>query len=149
MTWIGPRVTMVMGEDNPMLRVFARRADNGAPVMAILFQLGVTTLLLATRSFEAVLEFIQFSLTFCSFLAVAGVIVLRVTRPDLPRPYRMWGYPVTPLVFLAVTAFMMYYLIQERPTESLASIGVMLAGLAIFWVSQTRVGAAWGSSNNG
>ena len=52
-----------------------------------------STLLLLTQSFEAVLEFIQFSLTFCSFLAVLGVIVLRMTQPDLPRPYRTWGYP--------------------------------------------------------
>jgi APA family basic amino acid/polyamine antiporter len=149
MTWIGPRVAMVMGEDNPMLRVFARRSASGAPVVAILLQLAVTTLLLMTRSFEAVLEFIQFSLTFCSFLAVLGVIVLRVRRPDLERPYRMWGYPLTPLVFLGVTAFMMYYLLRERPMESLASIAVMLVGLAVFAVSQARDRAAWGSSKNG
>jgi basic amino acid/polyamine antiporter, APA family len=135
MTWIGPRVTMVMGEDIPMLRVFAYRSSNGAPVVAILFQMLVTTGLLLTRSFEAVLEYIQFSLTFCSFLAVLGVIVLRVRQPDLERPYRMWGYPITPLVFLAVTAFMMYYLLLERPVESLASIGTMLAGLGIYALS--------------
>jgi APA family basic amino acid/polyamine antiporter len=147
MTWIGPRVTMVMGEDNPMLRAFARRAESGAPVVAILFQLAVTTLLLMTGSFEAVLEFIQFALTFCSFLAVLGVIVLRASRPDLARPYRMWGYPLTPLVFLAVTGFMMYYLVVERPTESLASIAVMLAGLGIYAIARAR--SAWGISKNG
>ena len=87
---------MVMGEDIPMLRVFARTAKNGVPSIAILFQLCVTTLLLLTRSFEAVLDYIQFSLTFCSFLAVLGVIVLRIREPDLKRPYRMWGYPFTP-----------------------------------------------------
>jgi APA family basic amino acid/polyamine antiporter len=135
MTWIGPRVTMVMGEDMPMLRIFAYRSSTGAPVVAILFQMLVTTALLLTRSFEAVLEYIQFSLTFCSFLAVLGVIVLRVRQPDLERPYRMWGYPFTPLVFLAVTAFMMYYLLLERPVESLASIGTMLAGLGIYALS--------------
>ncbi len=123
-----------------MLRHFARRSANGAPVVAILFQLAVTTLLLLTGSFEAVLEFIQFALTFCSFLAVLGVIVLRVRRPDLPRPYRMWGYPLVPLVFLAVTGFMMYYLVVERPRESIASIAVMLAGLGIFAIAQARSG---------
>ncbi len=138
MTWIGPRVTMVMGEDIPMLGIFARRSSSGAPAVAILLQLAITTLLLMTRSFEAVLEFIQFSLTFCSFLAVLGVIVLRVSRPDLERPYRMWAYPVPPLVFLAITLFMMYYLLLERPMESLASIGVMLAGLGVFAFSQAR-----------
>ena len=90
------------------------------PAYAILFQLAVASLMLLTRSFEAVLDFIQFSLLFCSFFTVLGVIKLRITRPDLPRPYRAWGYPVTPLVFLLVTGFMMYYLLTERPLQSLA-----------------------------
>lgn len=135
MTWIGPRVTMVMGEDFPLLRVFARKSKAGVPAVAILLQVAVTTLLLLTGSFEAVLEYIQFSLTLCSFLAVLGVIVLRVTQPDLPRPYRVHGYPLVPLVFLAVTGFMLYYLVRERPVESLASIATLLAGLGVYFVS--------------
>jgi APA family basic amino acid/polyamine antiporter len=106
------------------------------PVVAILFQLAVVNVMLLSNSFEAVLDFIQFSLTACSFLAVAGVIWLRMTRPELPRPYRAWGYPVTPVVFLAVTGFMMYYLVTNRPLQSLAGFAMMLAGLAIYGVSQ-------------
>jgi APA family basic amino acid/polyamine antiporter len=136
MTWIGPRVTMTMGEDIPMLRLFARTSKSGVPVAAILFQLAVVNVMLLSNSFEAVLDFIQFSLTACSFLAVLGVIRLRLTRPDLPRPYRAWGYPVTPVIFLAVTAFMMYYLVTNRPLQSLAGFAMMLAGLAIYGLSQ-------------
>jgi len=138
MTWIGPRVTMTMGEDIAMLRVFARTTKNGVPAWAILFQLFVVNLMLLTRSFEAVLDFIQFSLTACSFLAVLGVIKLRVTRPDLPRPYRAWGYPATPVIFLAVTGFMLYYLVVNRPVQSLAGLAMMLAGLAIYGASQLK-----------
>ncbi len=84
MMWIGPRVTVTMGEDFPLLGVFARVAPGAAcRSAAIVLQITVVTLLLLTQSFEAVLDFIQFSLTLCSFLAVAGVIVLRVTRPHL------------------------------------------------------------------
>jgi APA family basic amino acid/polyamine antiporter len=136
MMWIGPRVTMTMGEDIPMLRLFARRSKSGAPMVAIAFQIVVVNLMLFTQSFEAVLDFIQFSLTVCSFLAVLGVIKLRYTHPDLPRPYRAWGYPVTPVIFLLVTAFMMYYLVINRPVQSLAGFAMMLAGLAIYGVSQ-------------
>jgi len=135
MTWIGPRVTMTMGEDFPMLRFFARTSKSGVPTAAILFQLAVVNVMLLSGSFETVLDFIQFSLTACSFLAVLGVVWLRITRPDLPRPYRAWGYPVTPVVFLAVTAFMMYYLITNRPLQSLAGFAMMLAGLAIYGAS--------------
>jgi APA family basic amino acid/polyamine antiporter len=118
MMWIGPRVMMTMGEDIPVLRVFARRSTRGAPAYAILFQLAISSLMLLSESFEAVLDLIQFSLLFCSFFTVLGVIKLRITRADLPRPYRAWGYPVTPVLFLLVTLFMMYYLLTERPLQS-------------------------------
>jgi APA family basic amino acid/polyamine antiporter len=138
MMWIGPRVMMTMGEDIPMLRAFARRSTNGAPAYAILFQLAVASLMLFSRSFEAVLDLIQFSLLFCSFFTVLGVIKLRLTHPDLPRPYRAWGYPVTPVVFLLVTAFMMYYLLTERPVQSLLGILIMISGLLIYAVFRKR-----------
>ena len=138
MMWIGPRVTMTMGEDISALRFFARTTKTGVPRAAILFQLAVSTVLLLTQSFEAVLDFIQFSLTACSFLAVLGVIVLRREQPLLPRPYLVWAYPITPVLFLMVTAFMMYYLITQRPMQSLAGLLMMLAGLAVYAISVKR-----------
>ncbi len=136
MTWIGPRVTMTMGEDMPALRLFARKSKNGVPDIAIVFQLLVSNLLLLTQSFEAVLDFIQFSLTFCSIFAVLGVIKMRITHPNLERPYRAWGYPVTPIIFLTVTLFVMYYLLVNRPLQSLGGFALMLAGLVIYYSSR-------------
>jgi APA family basic amino acid/polyamine antiporter len=138
MMWIGPRVMMTMGEDMPVLRPFARRSTGGAPAYAILFQLTIASLMLFTRSFEAVLDFIQFALLFCSFFTVLGVIKLRITQPELPRPYRTWGYPFTPVVFLLVTAFMMYYLLTERPLQSVLGILIMVSGLLIYAVFRKR-----------
>jgi APA family basic amino acid/polyamine antiporter len=138
MTWIGPRVTMTMGKDYALLVPLSRTTREGVPTTAILLQLAIVTLLLMTQSFEAVLDVIQFSLTLCSFLAVLGVIVLRWTEPNLARPYRTWGYPLTPFVYLGVTTFMMYHLIAERPFQSLAGLAIMLAGLGIYALSQKR-----------
>jgi APA family basic amino acid/polyamine antiporter len=129
---------MTMGEDIPALRLFARRSEAGAPIPAILFQLAVANLLLLSRSFEAVLDFIQFALLFCSFFTVLGVIKLRITHPDLPRPYRAWGYPVTPVVFLLVTGFMMYYLLTERPLQSFLGMLIMTSGLLIYAIFHKR-----------
>jgi APA family basic amino acid/polyamine antiporter len=94
--------------------------------------------MLFTRSFEDVLDFIQFALLFCSFFTVLGVIKLRITHPDLPRPYRAWGYPVTPVIFLIVTGFMMYYLLTERTRQSLLSLLIMFSGLLIYAVFRKR-----------
>jgi len=142
MMWIGPRVMMTMGEDFPALSVFARKSRQGAPAYAILLQLAVATLMLFTRSFEAVLDFIQFALLFCSFFTVLGVIKLRITRPDLPRPYRAWGYPATPVIFLLVTLFMMYYLAVDRPLQSFFGALIMVAGLLIYVVFRKPLDAA-------
>lgn len=142
MMWIGPRVTMTMGEDVSIMRIFARRSRMGVPTVAIFFQAIVASLLLLSQSFEKVLEFIQFSLTFCSFLTVLGVIKLRFTHPDLARPYKAWGYPVTPLIFLAVSIFMMYYLVTTQPMPSLAGFGMMLAGLVLYGIATFQQTAA-------
>jgi basic amino acid/polyamine antiporter, APA family len=142
MTWVGPRVTMVMGEDIPLLRIFSKTAANGVPALAMLVQLTVVTALLLTQSFEAVLDFIQFSLTFCSFLTVLGVIVLRVRQPGLPRPYRIWAYPVTPAVFLGVTLFVLVHLAIDRPVQSFYSLCTLAAGLLVYAISTKHSAAA-------
>src|SRR4051812_12253755 len=149
MMWIGPRVMMTMGEDIAALRVFSRKSTSGAPAYAILFQLAVSNLMLFTRSFEAVLDFIQFSLLFCSFFTVLGVIKLRFTHPDLPRPYRAWGYPISPLVFLLVTGFMMYYLLTNRPLESVLGLLIMLSGLLIYAIFRKQSGNGRAAASSG
>ncbi len=141
MMWIGPRVTEVMGQDIALFRMFTKKTANGAPVRAIALQLGVVTVMIMTESFESVLEFIQFALTLSSFLAVLGVIVLRRTQPAVKRPFRGFGYPLTPYVFLALTSFILIYLLIERPVQSLAGLALLALGLVIYFVVRDPIGA--------
>ena len=113
MMWIGPRVTVVMGEDLRVLRPLARRNSRGIPVNAILAQFVIVNVMLLTATFQAVVNYVQFSLTLCSTLTVFGVFVLRWRQPDLPRPYKVWGYPITPLIFLAISAWMLVNLLSQ------------------------------------
>jgi APA family basic amino acid/polyamine antiporter len=140
MTWIGPRVTMSMGEDNPLIRFLGRKNRGGIPANAMLLQLLLVNLLLLTRSFEGVLKYIQFALLFCSLLTVLGVIVLRQTRPELPRPYKVWAYPLPPLVFSVITIWMIIYLSRWYPKESLAGLATMFAGLLLYVLTGKRRG---------
>ena len=135
MTWVGPRVMMVMGEDVRLLSPLAVKTRGGVPVIALLTQLVVVILLLFYALFEQVLKYVQFSITLCSFLTVLGVIVLRFTQPGLPRPYRTWGYPVTPVIFLGLSAWMLYFTAKGSPTESLFGLGTLLLGLLVYFVS--------------
>ena len=136
MTWIGPRVLMAMGEDHSLLRRLARQNAQGIPVSAMLLQLFIANLLLLTGSFERVVIYIQFSLLLCSLLTVVGVIVLRARRPELPRPYRVWAYPLPPLVFAGVTIWMMIYLLRSHLTESMFGVATMFAGLVLYWFAR-------------
>ena len=112
---------------------------HGIPTNAMILQLLIVNLLLFTRSFELVVIYIQFSLLLCSLLAVLGVIVLRFTQPALPRPYRVWAYPLPPLVFATVTIWMMIYLLRSHTTESLAGLATMLVGFALYFCAGKRL----------
>ena len=103
--------------------------------MAMVIQFVFVAALLLTASFEQIINYVQFSLTLCSMLAVIGVFVLRVRQPELPRPYRTWGYPVTPLIFLAISAWMLVFTWQQHRNESLAGLGTLLVGLVLYFVS--------------
>jgi APA family basic amino acid/polyamine antiporter len=133
MTWIGPRVTMSMGEDHWLLRLLGRKNNHGVPTNAIVLQLFIVNLLLLTRSFEDVVRYTQFSLLVCSLLAVFGVIVLRFTRPTITRPYRVWIYPLPPVVFSVIVVWMLFYLLRWHTAESLAGLATMLVGLLLYF----------------
>jgi APA family basic amino acid/polyamine antiporter len=139
MTWIGPRVTMSMGEDHWLLRLLGRKNKHGIPMNAILLQLLIVNLLLLTQSFEHVVRYTQFSLLLCSLLAVFGVMVLRFRRPELARPYRVWIYPVPPVVFSLITIWMMFYLLRWHTLESVAGLATALLGLLLYFCAGKRL----------
>src|SRR5213596_3174013 len=138
MTWIGPRVTMSMGEDHWLLRWLGGKNKHGIPTNAILLQLLFVNLLLLTQRFEDVVRYTQFSLLLCSLLAVLGVIVLRFTNPELARPYRVWLYPIPPVVFSVITIWMMFYLLRSHTAESVAGLATALSGLLLYFCTQKR-----------
>jgi len=135
MQWIGPRVTATMGEDTRVLRPFSIVNTGGIPIYATLAQTAIAAFMLATGSFKSVLTYVQFTITLCSALVVIGVFVLRVREPNLPRPVRAWGYPVTPAIFLIVNGWMLWHVFAQNPKESLAGLGTILSGLVVFYLS--------------
>lgn len=136
MTWAGPRVTQVMGQDFAFFRRLARTSSGGIPRRAMWLQTALVILLLLTSTFEAVLIYTQLILAVSSSLTVLGVFVLRRREPDLPRPYRTWGYPVTPLLFLAISLVAMGYTLVTHPKESLAGLLTVLVGWPIYALSR-------------
>ncbi|MCT7950310.1 amino acid permease [Ancylothrix sp. C2] len=136
MTWAGPRVTQVIGEDIPLFRGLAKKNKEGVPFYALLLQLAIVIVLIITSSFDAVVTYLGFTLTLSSFLTVLGVFVHRFRFPEVKRPYETWGYPLTPLVFLAITLWMLVFTFQGKPLESLTGLATMAAGLVVYFVAR-------------
>jgi APA family basic amino acid/polyamine antiporter len=140
MIFAGPRIVQTMGEDLPALRWLAGRSRAGIPVRALLLQVAITLVFILKPDFNAVLVYAGFVLNLFTFLTVLGVFVLRWRRPELPRPYRAWGYPFTPLLFLALSAWTLVFIIRDKPHESLWGLATVASGLLIYFAAQ-KLGA--------
>jgi APA family basic amino acid/polyamine antiporter len=130
----GSRVYEAIGSDHRALAFLARRTSRGAPAAAVAVQVALALAMVVTSSFGALLTFIGFTLSVVAGLTVLGVVVLRLREPGLARPYRTWGYPATPLLFLALSAWMVGHSLAERPLSSLAGLGIIALGLALYLV---------------
>jgi APA family basic amino acid/polyamine antiporter len=130
-TMAGPRVTLAMARRGELPALLARTNARGAPAAAVAAQ-GVTALpFVWVSGLQHTLEYVGVMLTLAAALAVFGVIVLRRREPDRPRPYRALGYPLTPLAFVALSAWMIVFAARDSPTPVLWSAGTVVAGLLL------------------
>jgi len=133
MIMAGPRVYEALGEDHRFFAFLSKRSGRQTPWVAILLQMGVALLLVATFSFEAILYYVGFTLSLFSGLAVAGVYVLRQRKGGKAQGYKTWGYPVTPAVFILVSGWMVVHTLLEQPVESCIGLGTLALGGVIYW----------------
>ncbi len=138
MTLAGPRVLQVIGEDFHALRFLSAKNSDGIPSTAIFFQSFLAVVFVLTSSFESILIFAGFTLALNSFATVLGVFVLRLRQPDLPRPYRTFAYPLTPLVYLALTGWTLIFVLLNKPQEGLFGLAIIGAGLVFYFVAAAR-----------
>ena len=138
----GPRVLHVIGEDYRPFRWLSKTNEDGIPTTAILTQGVLAIFFIVTASFESILVFSGFVLGLNSLLTVAGVFVLRVREPDLPRPYRAWAYPITPIVYLSLTVWTLTYLALDRPSEAGVAFALIAAGTVVYLRTRPAVRGA-------
>lgn len=138
--FVAPRVYYAMARD----RLFFRRVGRihprfRTPAFAILLQAIWASLLALTGTYEQLFTYVIF-ITFIFWIAgTASVFQLRKKAPDLPRPYRTWGYPVVPMVFIIASVGILINTMIEKPVESLAGVGLMVIGVPVYhyWKRKT------------
>ncbi len=138
MTWAGPRVMQQMGRDYPMLSFLARTNTSGVPWMAVLLQGTVALLLVFTSNVGEIITRTTLLLQLVLLLTVWGIIHLRIRQPDLPRPYRAWGYPYTTILFLAGTGLILSQVLAQSPDDTRVGMAILVMGVAVYFVVRPR-----------
>ena len=136
MVIVGPRVIQMIGEDYSIFKFLARKNSNGIPVIAIASQSLIALVLLFSSSFDMIITYISFTLSLFTTLTVLGVFILRFQKPDLERPYKTWGYPVTPAIFLILNCWFLWFVFKGKPVASLVGLSVVALGLVVYFLAK-------------
>lgn len=134
MVFTSARIPYAMAREG-MFFAWAGRLDpvTQSPNNVLLVQCVIAILLTLTGSYDQLLTYVVFVGFVFYALSALAVIVLRRRRPDLPRPYRAWGYPVTPVLFIAFAMYLVADTIVQAPREAAVGAGIVLLGLPAFW----------------
>ena len=124
----------MIGQDYGKLRFFAKTNKNKIPVNSVLFQSCIAFVMLLSVDPDQIIIYLEFVLNLSLSAAVAGVIWLRLKKPDMDRPYRCLGYPLTPILFLCMAIYVEWRLIETRPIESLWGLGTVLLGAVFYFL---------------
>ena len=139
-TLSAPRIYFAMAEDGLFFKPFARvHPKFRTPVVSVIFQsLWAILLIFAWKTFEQVITYVTFTDWIFFTLAACIVVVFRIKRPQAERPYRTFGYPIVPLIFITVSSLFILNTLIERPVQALWAIGLLLAGLPFYYWFKRR-----------
>jgi APA family basic amino acid/polyamine antiporter len=132
-TMIGPRIYYAMAKDGVFFqRLTYVHPTFGTPTKAIMVQALWSCLLILTNTWGTLFTYVSVVITLFSAFTVGAVIVLRYKRPDLKRPYKLWGYPVVPLLFVLIHLWIVWGSVTEKPFESLVGVFIVALGIPVY-----------------
>ncbi len=132
LTLAGSRATQAVCAGTPRLARIGAVSSNGVPRAALALQFALVAVLLLTGAFETVLAYAGFVLNLSSLVTVMGLLRLRRTEPQLDRPFLVPGYPFTPMLFIALSVWMLVFVLLQRPLVLGAAVLTLASGAAVY-----------------
>lgn len=133
------RIPFAMARDGLFFRSLVRLSPRtNVPVRAILAQAAWASVLALSGSYDALTDSVIFASWLFYGLVTASLFVFRKTMPDMPRPYRAFGYPVVPMIFVLATAALLINTFVAAPSEALRGVALLAAGLPFYWYWSRR-----------
>jgi APA family basic amino acid/polyamine antiporter len=139
-TMIGPRIYYAMARDGLFFNRLTRvHPTFGTPASAIILQAVWACFLILTGTFGTLFTYVSVIIVLFSALTVGSVMVLRWKRPELKRPYRLWGYPIVPILFILAHLWIVWGSLTEKPWESLWGVFIVGLGIPAYLLWQNRL----------
>ena len=130
----GPRVYYAMARDGLFFKKVGEINRKGVPGFAIVVQ-GVWAILLClSGTYSNLLDYVIFAVLIFFTLTILAIFILRVRRPDIPRPYKAFGYPVIPMVYILTTTFIMIILLIYKPNYTFPGLVIVLLGIPVYYI---------------
>lgn len=139
-TLTAPRIYFAMAKDKIFFNKIAEvHPRYHTPAFSIIFQsLWAIILILFWGTFESLISYVVFTDAIFFALTAVGVFILRTRLPNASRPYRTPGYPITPIIFIAIMTWFVFNTLFEKPLESLVGIGFLLLGIPVYYLWKSK-----------
>jgi APA family basic amino acid/polyamine antiporter len=134
LTLMGARLYYAMARDGLFFQSVGTLNPRGVPAVGLWLQCTWSIVLIFSGSYGELLDYIIFAALMFYIMTVAAVFVLRVKRPNAPRPYRAWGYPVLPALYIILCSIIMLSLLVVKPVYSWPSFVIVLTGIPVYFL---------------
>jgi APA family basic amino acid/polyamine antiporter len=135
--YIGPRIIQAIGKDYEKLNFLSKVNEQGVPLSAFALQLFISLIFIISATFEEVMLYTGIILIITTSITVCCLIYLRIKEPKLKRVYRVWGYPFTPMIFIILNTWILYYTIKLQPFESMVGACLIVTSLGLYFSIKT------------
>jgi APA family basic amino acid/polyamine antiporter len=130
----GPRVYYAMAKDGLFFKKVGSLNNKGVPAFALIVQ-GVWSILLClSGTYGNLLDYVIFAVLLFFTLTILAIFILRRKRPDIPRPYKAFGYPVIPGLYILTTLAIMIILLIYKPNYTFPGLGIVILGIPVFYL---------------
>src|SRR5438552_1308061 len=130
----GARIYYAMARDRMFFASVGALNRHRSPAPALLVQGAWASVLCLSGTYGQLLDFLIFSVLLFYILTIGGIFVLRRNRPGMARPYKTWGYPVLPVVYIVMALFIEIQLLRYKPQYTWPGLILVLLGMPVYWV---------------
>jgi basic amino acid/polyamine antiporter, APA family len=130
----GSRVYYAMAKENLFFKKAGELNKNGVPGFSIIMQTIWASLLCLSGTYGKLLDYTVFTILIFYFITILGIFILRKKQPNVPRPYKAFGYPIIPAIYLVFAFLMCINLLINKTTTSLAGLVIVALGIVVYFI---------------